>query len=152
MRRLLCSKCGDGYQQHPEDVAHGFQMRRTEGLARKPVGHGLDVLLCDLCRHSIPDGAPAVAVTVWRENPIGYWEAEYLTPPIAPVDPALQSLIDQNNEVALQMGATPLSAASVPSCSTPDSCRRCNGRQWIQPVVGQPERCPECNPKAVPCD
>lgn len=99
VRTLLCEKCGVLTPMHPEDVAEGWKRRRIHGLAKKPAIHqiktitkmpggeskttveGLPILICDDCCQELPDGTPAIAVTMWREDKEGPpldWESEYL--------------------------------------------------------------------------
>lgn len=89
MRRILCLECADKWpkDQHPEDEAMGFKMRRVEiPHVRKPAVHHvtingvaqpeMETLLCDGCSAPIPDGQPAVAISQWRGE-LGLWEKEY---------------------------------------------------------------------------
>lgn len=96
VRTLLCEKCGVLTPMHPQDVAEGWKRRRIHGLAKKPDIHqmkiitgseeevfDIPVLACDGCMQALPDGTPAIAVTMWREDKdgryAGFWEHEFLT-------------------------------------------------------------------------
>jgi hypothetical protein len=50
VRRILCIECGLGAQLHAEDINLGWEQRRVEGVALKPV------LLCDQCGTELPEG------------------------------------------------------------------------------------------------
>lgn len=91
-RRIVCENCGKE-AMHPEDVANGWQRRFVQGKARKPAVHevkiytagvldtteSLPTLVCDNCGAPIPDGAPCVAITIWRDGGLmGQWEHEFM--------------------------------------------------------------------------
>jgi hypothetical protein len=90
-RRILCEKCGNRPQLTEEDVRAGFKCRALAGPARKPDDHSLTVvangeqitealqsLMCDSCGDAIKDGAPIVAVSVWRgEGVMALWELDF---------------------------------------------------------------------------
>lgn len=92
-RYILCPECGGKFKLHPEDHTKGFTMRKIPIIARKPenleiVIHmsivtekiPVTILVCDHCNVSIPDGSPAMAVTLWNEEvegEPGNWEQEY---------------------------------------------------------------------------
>lgn len=90
-RRIICEACvaKRGTAMHPEDVANGLHQRLVKIIARKPADHAIEVIgesrtqllsiICDGCGNPIPDGAPAVCVTVWRGDVcnILFWEHEY---------------------------------------------------------------------------
>jgi hypothetical protein len=94
IRRILCPPCAQKLRpQHPEDVALGWKLRTTRGLAHKPAVHEVRIisaesteiktlasLVCDTCGQAIADGSEAVAVTQWRgEGEPLAWEHDYLT-------------------------------------------------------------------------
>lgn len=91
-RQLLCVTCASEFNLHSEDVANGMKMRKVHiNETKRPDRHEIvisdgetthripaPILVCDHCNDEIPEGTPAVAVTVWEasgepEN----WEKEY---------------------------------------------------------------------------
>lgn len=89
-RRIYCETCGVLKPMHPEDVMAGFQRRRVELRAKKPDVHQIQVnkktfnlqsLICDNCGNQIPDGAKAIAETMWRDGITPWdWEQDYMEP------------------------------------------------------------------------
>lgn len=88
IRKLLCKPCGMKPALEPEDVALGWQSRKTIIEAPEvPRDHGLvinglfgpmDSLFCDYCGADIR--GTAVALTQWREEregEPGFWETDY---------------------------------------------------------------------------
>lgn len=107
-RRILCQSCGDKWKPHPQDVREGWQYRVLHVSLKKPDDHSVQVvtdatadglmdlitkgvpkcagkitplpsIYCDTCGEPIADGTVALAVTMWRDNPVGEWEHEYGT-------------------------------------------------------------------------
>lgn len=95
-RYILCSKCSQRMQLHPEDERMGFKQRRVEipgvktppGLARQVTTYGddghvsverteLTSLVCDGCNDPVPDGTPVTAVTLYRGPEPEPWEEAY---------------------------------------------------------------------------
>jgi hypothetical protein len=98
IRRIYCESCGNKWPgPDPEDIANHWHFRPLHIIAKKPTEHfikitdsktgqtersDLPTLLCDHCGQPIPDGAPAIAYTVWRgsiEPPV--WENNYTAKP-----------------------------------------------------------------------
>lgn len=88
MRRILCKDCGSRHftELHPEDVAMGYVMRRTniakskrpedENENRITITGGAettviqiphDEVACDSCNENVY-GQPAVAITMWHRD------------------------------------------------------------------------------------
>ncbi len=95
-RYILCPKCSERMQLHPEDKRMGFKQRRVEipgvrtppGLARQVTTFGddghvsvertaLKSLVCDSCNQPVPDGTPVTAVTLYQGEEPEPWEEEY---------------------------------------------------------------------------
>lgn len=76
---------------HPEDAELGFKIRKTRIAAVKAppelcikISDGVNEetipvpeLVCDHCNAALPDGSPAVAVSMWRDGELAEWEHEY---------------------------------------------------------------------------
>lgn len=75
VRRILCFECGSSAHLHAEDIDLGWEQRKVQGVALKPV------LLCDQCSIELREGTFITAVTRWRheDSPLD-WEREYLIP------------------------------------------------------------------------
>lgn len=88
IRHLLCRKCGETAELHPEDKAAGFHARKVYVSVLKPEHHGItlngvfhpmEAILCDLCSDNIT-GAVSIAWTMWRGTDVPRnWECEYGT-------------------------------------------------------------------------
>lgn len=98
IQRIYCYDCGQNHPPlDPEDELDGWKMRKVNiAQVKKPSVHQIIVtshpsgekkvtdlqsLICDFCNAQIPDGSPALAVTMWRTavEP-GPWEKEYSQP------------------------------------------------------------------------
>jgi len=95
IRNLFCHECRERMELHPEDIVHGWKMRRvTIEKAKVPDHHQIEIhagdqpvhiipvpmLVCDGCNDEIPVGGKAVAVTMWQasqEDEPGNWEEEF---------------------------------------------------------------------------
>ena len=88
IKKIYCLNCGQNSNLPVEDIAAGWHLRKTRGIAKKPKEHSiliqdaltnesidLPYLLCDLCGSKQPDGTNVFALTYWRnENEPDYWE------------------------------------------------------------------------------
>lgn len=95
MRYILCPKCKDKMQLHPEDKRMGFKQRRVEiPASTKPKdlhrtvttfqeGHKfveqtfVASLVCDSCNDPIPGDSPVTAVTLYQGQEPPRWEHTY---------------------------------------------------------------------------
>lgn len=94
-RRINCEKkCGvtNFVPLHPDDVADGWQIRYKNLVVKKPASHAINFItdgkvrteelpqmICDGCGAPMPDGTPAVAITMWRGTEPPIWETEFGT-------------------------------------------------------------------------
>lgn len=91
-RQLLCVTCASEFHLHSEDAANGMKMRKVHiKEAKRPeklevrIQAGeeehvipVPILVCDHCNDEIPEGTPAVAVTIWEASGEPEdWEKEY---------------------------------------------------------------------------
>ena len=94
---ITCVPCGEKHQLHPDDIPGGWKMRKVRINPTKPEGMEITVssgngpedmkvesripvphLVCDMCNVTIPDGTPAMAITMWNGQEPPQWENEYL--------------------------------------------------------------------------
>ena len=92
IRRLHCEKCGTKHfvPMDAEDVLAGWHQRVRHLNVKKPEIHqaiitgggsreviDIPTLICDGCGEPIMNGAPAVAITMWRGEEPRDWEKEF---------------------------------------------------------------------------
>lgn len=102
---MLCRKCGETAELHPEDKAAGFHARKVYLSVVKPKHHGItlngvfhpmETVVCDSCSADI-GGAVAIALTAWRGTDVPRdWESDYGT--VLPDESVVLSDVLSGNE------------------------------------------------------
>lgn len=98
MRAIYCPNCASQFHIHPEDERDGWKMRKVNIKAKVPTdgSHRIEIsvgfpgdneptdvipvlmIVCDQCNDEIPEGADAVAVSMWRPgDEMTDWEKAY---------------------------------------------------------------------------
>ena len=97
MRQILCPECASRFNLHPEDVANGLVIRKTNiakakrsedpaenqititgGTETTVIQIPSDVVACDSCNENVY-GKPAVAVSMWHrdDGEMDRWEDNF---------------------------------------------------------------------------